>query len=419
MERFVRNAVVLYIALLPVAAHAQDASRVSTHCREVELELDSKHTVSLLAGCGEEYPEDLLWHLDRIDQITGALDGKFDRSNRGEGSVVYVLDTGVMADHIEFLSDTHKSRVIDGFDTSAVVPVGASHCRSSNKSLAPCFSTFDELPAASHGTSVASIIAGRRIGVAPAAMIVSVRVMNERGLATTRSYLDGLNAIIRHAWSAEAPPFRTAIVNISGWVLEQITGSLDPKAVSFATVEQKISDMVGGIDADGKPDPDGKKFLFVVAANNIDGGCGLSGYVDRFPATLGKKIDGVVTVGGMTQENSWWYGSCRGDIEVLAPAKGIFSATITGRDHYRGKRPNLRSGTSFAAPIISGIAALLLSDRPYLTPADLEAWIVSTPSRIDNAAPVFADGKVGYVQSIVPPTAPMISAARAEFTGNQ
>lgn len=404
---------------MPFAARGGQRDLVSTRCSEVDLDLDSKHSVSLLAGCGEEYPEDLLWHLDRIGKISGTLDGTFDRHNRGEGSVVYVVDTGVLANHVEFASDTESSRVIAGMDTSGTVPVGASHCRSSSKALAPCFANFDELPAASHGTSVASIIAGRRIGVAPAAQIVSVRVMNERGLATTRSYLDGLNAIIRHAWSPDAPPFRTAIVNISGWVLEQITGGLDAKPVPFAKVEEKIVDMVGGVDANGKRDPYGKRFLFVVAANNVDGGCGLSGYVDRFPAILGKRIDGVVTVGGMTAENSWWYGGCRGNVEVLAPAKNIFSATITGRDHYRGKKPNLRSGTSFAAPIISGIAALMLSDRPYLTPAELEAWIVSTPSRIDNANAAFADGRVAHVESLTPAET-MISSVSTDFAfGNQ
>lgn len=397
MERIVRHAIVLFIALIPLAIRGDDGSLVSTHCSEVEVPLDAKHSVSLLAGCGEEYPEDLLWHLDRIDQVAGTLDGKFDRHNRGAGSVVYVMDTGILADHVEFATADGGSRVIAGIDTSAVVPIGASGCRSANKAIAPCFANFDELPAASHGTSVASIIAGSKVGVAPSAQIVSVRVMNERGLATTRSYLDGLDAIIRHAWSSGDSSPRTSIINISGWVLEQVTIGSDPHTVPFPAVEQKIREMAGGVDADGRPDENGHRFLFVVAANNIEGGCGLSGYVDRFPAVLGKKIDGVITVGGMTADNAWWYGSCRGDVEVLAPAKGIFSATITARDHYRGKNPNLRSGTSFAAPIVSGIAARLLSDRPELTPAELEAWIVNTPSRIDNAAAAFADGKVAYV----------------------
>jgi len=140
--------------------------------------------------------------------------------------------------------------------------------------------------------------------------------------------------------------------------------------------------------------------------------------VDRFPATLGKSIDGLITVGGMTEENTWWPGACHGGLEILAPSQGVFSATITANDHYRGTRPNLRSGTSFAAPIISGIAARLLSENPNLTPAELEAMITSTPSRIAQQASVYADGKVGFVQDApvimtahVPEAAPRIGRA--------
>lgn len=418
MARFIRCAFAVSIALISLSLLGDTRSLVSTRCREVEVDLDRQHSAALLAGCGEEYSEDLLWYLDRIDQVGGTLDGRFDRTNRGAGTVVYVMDTGVMAAHSEFIEPSGGTRVIAGFDTSGVVPFGASHCRSANKPLAPCYSNFDELVIASHGTSVASLIAGRRIGVAPGANMVSIRVMNEKGLATTRSYLDGLEAVIHHAWSEGAPPFRTAVVNISGWVLEQLTAGSDPRPVPYSDVEQKIGDMVGGVDANGNADPNGKRFLFVVAANNVDTGCGASGYVDRFPAVIGKRIEGVITVGGMTVENSFWSGSCRGDVEVLAPAKSVFSASITGTDHYRGRKPNLRSGTSFAAPIISGIAARLIAEHPDLTPAQLEARITSTPSRIDNAAAAFADGKVGYAGSVPLPHPVMISNARTD-AGNE
>ena len=153
----------------------------------------------------------------------------------------------------------------------------------------------------------------------------------------------------------------------------------DASPVTYAAVERKIRDMIVGVDAQGRIDPNGKRFLFVVAGNNIDNGCGRAGLVDRFPATLGKDIDGLITVGGMTEENSWWPGACRGGLEILAPSEGIFSATITANDHYRGQHPNLRSGTSFAAPIISGIAARILSENPSLTPQEVEAMIESTP----------------------------------------
>jgi subtilisin family serine protease len=104
----------------------------------------------------------------------------------------------------------------------------------------------------------------------------------------------------------------------------------------------------------------------------------------------------------MTSSNEAWVGTCTGGVEVLAPAQSIFSATITAADHYRGRRPNLRSGTSFAAPIISGIAARLLSDRPDLTPEQIEAWITATPSRVENPDIRLAGGKVAYVRSVAP-----------------
>ncbi len=396
-----RFAVAVFVFVCPFAVEAQS---VSTHCAESEVELNESHSVARLDRCGPDVESTLLWHLDRVDQVDGELDGWYDRRSSGTGSVVYVMDTGIMAGHSEFAT-TGGTRVIAGFDATPGVEIGHSRCESNDKSVAPCFDSYEELAAASHGTSVASIAAGRNIGVAPGAMVVSIRVMNERGLATTRTYLDGLDAIVRHAHAPNAPAFRTAIVNISGWVLERLSSasSSDTRpVVAYATVEKKMRDMIAGVDANGRPDPKGRRFLFVVAANNVDGGCGSSGVIDRFPALLGRNLEGMITVGGMTRQNTAWSGTCRGGVEVLAPAQGIFSASITAPDHYRGLRPYQRNGTSFAAPIISGIAARLLSDRPDLTPQQLEAWITSTPSRVDNPDALLADGKVAFVQSIAP-----------------
>jgi subtilisin family serine protease len=381
---------------------------VPTRCLEREILLDPRHSVALLEDCGDQYFDDVLWHLDRIDQIGGELDGRFDRGTAGAGSVVYVMDTGIRADHVEF-DDGHASRIVAGIDVTSSLIVGGSSCTSDSKALAPCYANLEELTSSSHGTAVASIIGGSRTGVAPAASLVSVRIMNERGLTTTATYMRALDRIIEHAYSAAAAGTKTSIVNISGWVVERI-GAGEGPLVRFAAVERKIREMVGGVDRDGRPAEDGKRFLFVVAANNVDGGCSASGIVDRFPATLGERIDGVITVGGMTADNSFWRGGCRGGIEVLAPAQGIFSATITGRDHYRGRRPNHRSGTSFAAPIISGVAARLLTDRPDLTPQQLEMAIRATPSRITNPDPVNGGGRVARIVPGSPPDHPRQSA---------
>ena len=395
-----RFAVVLILVLGSHAAlAAPSVDVISTRCDEIDVPLDAEHTSSRLGNCTDNAAEDLLWYLDRISHVDARLDGHYDRHNRGAGSVVYIMDTGVDAEHTEF-TGTNGSRVIAGFDLTSSVHIGNSNCRSGNKALQPCYNDYGELVAASHGTSVASIVAGRNIGVAPDADIVSIRVMNEHGLATTRTYLDGLNAIIKHAWTPGSPSFHTAVVNISGWVLDRLTPDTREPVVPYADVERKMREMINGVDANGSPDPNGKRFLFVVAGNNVDGGCGRSGVVDRFPAILGKSIQGIVTVGGMTSQNEPWVGACRGGIEVLAPAQQIFSATITAPDHYRGRRPNLRSGTSFAAPIISGIAARMLAERPDLSPQQLEMWITSTPSRTNTADPLSANGKVAVIRTL-------------------
>jgi len=383
-------------AALAMGAMPTFAQVSSTHCAEAEVTLDALYSVARLERCGDDVSAPLLWHLDRIDQVDAQLDGHFDRRNGGAGSVIYVMDTGVLASHGEFVTAEGATRVVAGFDTTGSVDLGRSKCVSDDKATAPCYDVIDELAAASHGTSVASIAAGRNVGVAPDAAIVSVRVMNERGLATTRTYLEGLDAIVQHAWQSNGP--RTSIVNISGWVLERLSGATTrTPVVTFAAVEQKIRAMIGGVDATGKPDANGRRFLFVVAANNVDGGCGPTGMIDRFPATLGTKIGGLITVGGMTSDNHNWSGSCRGGVEVLAPAQGIFSATITATDHYRGRRPNLRSGTSFAAPIVAGIAARMLAQRPDLTPQQLEWWISATPSHVEDPSGQMADGRVANV----------------------
>jgi len=388
----VRYAPVVALALCALPLFAQVSS---TKCAETEVPLGGSLSVARLDHCGDDVAAPLLWHLDRIDQVDGALDGRYDRRNGGAGSTIYIMDTGVLASHSEF---ANGSRVVAGFDATTSLDLGRSKCTSANKATAPCYENVEELAPSSHGTSVASIAAGINVGVAPEASVVSIRVMNERGLATTRTYLDGLDSIIRHAWTTTNT--RTAIVNISGWVLERLNGAAQARpVVTYAAVEQKIRDMIGGVDANGRPSADGRRFLFVVAANNTDGGCGPAGTIDRFPAVLGHKTEGLITVGGMTSDNLSWNGTCRGGVEVLAPAQGIFSATITASDHYRGRRPNLRSGTSFAAPIIAGIAARMLAERPDLTPQQLEWWIAATPSRVDDPSAQMADGRVAYVSA--------------------
>lgn len=70
--------------------------------------------------------------------------------------------------------------------------------------------------------------------------------------------------------------------------------------------------------------------------------------------------------GGLTASFSN-YG--KKEVDVFAPGVGIYS-TLPGGNKYGNQ-----SGTSMACPVVSGIAALLLSYYPKLTPQDLKAII--------------------------------------------
>ncbi|WP_460503893.1 S8 family serine peptidase, partial [Hymenobacter agri] len=102
-----------------------------------------------------------------------------------------------------------------------------------------------------------------------------------------------------------------------------------------------------------------------------------------FPSTRflnGQTIPNLITVGASARTNDEHlvadfsnYGS--NTVDVFAPGVDIVS-TYPNNQYHAG------SGTSMAAPVVAGIAAVLKVNFPYLTPADLKRIILA------SAAPV-------------------------------
>ena len=361
-----------------------------TRCQTTTDTVMGEVTVKILLACSDGFADDVLWHLDRIDQIPSALDGRAYRGFGGRGSVIYILDTGVLATHDEFMTAT-GSRVIAGYDA---LPSDRFGCKTPDRALQPCASSPPELSIISHGTATASVAAGNSVGVAPEASVVSVRTVAGSPIGM-QNLSDGLDAVIRHAFDPIAPQFRTGIVSISFAINEP---------GSSAAVEEKIRRMVSGVDRDGNPDPNGKRFFFSIAAGNSNqpDWCP-NGPTVLFPSTLGPKVRGVMTVGGSSKDNNIWIHSCRGE-EIFAPAEDLLVATSSGHNHYRAGNQLPTSGTSWSAPIVAGIAARLLEMDPTLTPEALE-------DRIEQSASRLATGEVEAVFT-APPGSPRRRAAR-------
>jgi subtilisin family serine protease len=369
------------------------AETSSTRCETQDVTVLGTVIEQRLLACGDGASNNVLWHLDRADSHSGILDGSVTRPRTGRNSVVYVVDTGIQAAHDEFMR-AEGSRVIAGLSLQG----GAAYCEDGrDAALDPCFSTATQLYVRGHGTAVASVIAGRTTGVAPDAAIVSVFGLPAKDGDGSR-WTEVLDLIVAHAWHPASPQFDTAVVSMS--LAPGLASRTRPVYPDF---ERKMRAMIEGVDRDGNPDPAGKKFLFVVLAGNessgVGGHCGADLETNVFPATLGASIDGLVTVGGITEDNKLWDRSCRGDaIDILAPATNMFVASPGGRDHYRsaqvvGDYP-LNDGTSFSTPYVAGLAALLLEVNPKLTPAQLEAILKTHSSRIAEPADA-TSGRVG------------------------
>ncbi len=240
----------------------------------------------------------------------------------GAGITVAVVDSGVDADHPQL-----QGKVFPGRDFYLVGTLPGN---------------FD---CVSHGTAVASIIAASPAagvgfrGVAPDARILPVRItdreLSDEG-ATTLINPDVVGQGIRYAVDNGAK-----VINLS------LSGYGDFAAIGGAIAYAQSKDV-----------------LVVAAVGNR----ARLGPVPSFPASY----DGVLGVGSITIEGVRADDSQAGPyVDVVAPGEDVLAATrVGGHDYW--------AGTSFAAPFVAGVAALVRSAWPKLTAPEVAARILAT-----------------------------------------
>ena len=276
--------------------------------------------------------------------------------SQGQGQLVAVADTGVQLDHPDLASGIYLNPGESGAgkESNAIDDDGDGYI---DNWRGWDWTSGDNNPNDQHyhGTHVAGIIAARAgnsigtAGVAPEAKIMPLRVLSEAGTG----YMSRVAEAFLYAARRGVRIFNASL---SG-----------PSESSYLTESIAAHPEV----------------LYVAAAGN--GSSNLDSPVAQsFPCesrSSAGRLPNLVCVGASDQQAQATASSNYGaaSVDLFAPGESIYSSYNSAYGS-EGALYKILAGTSMAAPHVSGTAALMLSQNPSLTSAELKQKMVSSIS---------------------------------------
>ena len=317
------------------------------------------------------------WAADYLSTKATAADiaqRTYDLTGRGVG--IAVIDSGITSWHDDLTPDGSRGRWL---------PYGSQRVTKFVDFVNDQVMPYDD---PGHGSHVAGIILGngydsngRQVGMAPDAELISLKVLDQNGRGSISTIIEALE------WVADnADTYNIRVVNLSLGAAVTQSYWVDPLALAARRLTERGIVVVaaagnlgknaaGALQHGGIIAPGNAPWVLTVGASSTEG--------------TARKADDIVAPFSSI-------GPTRGDYlakpDIVAPGKGIISLASPGSTLYQnhpdyltygsrrtGYPPYLSlSGTSMAAPQVTGAVALMLQANPKLTPNLVKAILQYT-----------------------------------------
>jgi serine protease AprX len=329
---------------------------VESVTEDAGLELSSADVEAQAAQAGSLYTI--------ANEVTGAS-AMWDAGYTGKGVDVAIIDSGVVP--------------VDGFQTRGKVVHGPDltlEARGPAKNL----DTYG------HGTAMASIIAGRDsaastvsgnssdfVGMAPDSRIVSLKIADAKGQTDVSQAIAAIDWVVQNR---NKNGLNIRVLNMSFGTDGVQDYVLDPLAYAAEQAWHKGIVVVVAVGNEGfgtakVNNPAYNPYLLAVGSSNSKG-----------TATTADDVVSAFSNDGDGTRNP----------DLVAPGEKVVGLRAAGSyldTTYPAARIGERlfrgSGTSQAAAVVSGAAALLIQQRPTITPDQVKALLTGTAAPIPNA----------------------------------
>mmetsp|Transcript_20115 Transcript_20115/g.27724 ORF Transcript_20115/g.27724 Transcript_20115/m.27724 type:complete len:548 (-) Transcript_20115:326-1969(-) len=295
-----------------------------------------KHELLSIDGVLDVYPDIILsisqtqassaWGIIQLEPIKPAPK-VYTPLYYGCGVDVYIVDTGLDTNHIEFQSLPGYSRTVANLFSS----YGAVSSNTDGHG---------------HGTFCAATVGGKSVGVSPCSNVYGMKVLSDQGTGSMSDVINALSLIkARHL----SRPGSRSVITMS------FSGNCYSVGCSGDPLITKLQELLSvGI-------------IFTAAAGNSNNG--LFNACQVTPAAA----EGSVSVAASDKLNNLaWFSNIGSCVNIVAPGVAVKSACAKSKICNSERNYTELSGTSMAAPHVAGVLAQLWEKNPTASAAQVK-----------------------------------------------